>query len=173
MEQLPFVKLFGMNGFHGKLSVGECARLIEDHSINFCQHVQIVGSLHQNAVTGGPAESAEECQRHTDDQCAGTGNDEEYQCSVEPYGEGRHEFRAHEHGDKGRDDSQCQCGKDDDRCVDTCKAGDESLALRLPFASLLDEMDDLGNGAFAKSLCRADFDNTLQVDAAGKHLVAD
>ena len=77
-----------MDSLHGKLSVGQRARLIEHHRVDLRQHVHEVGALDEDALARGAADAAKEREWYTDNQCARTRNDEEHQCSIEPCGEG-------------------------------------------------------------------------------------
>ena len=77
-----------------------------------------------------------------------------------------------ERNDQRRKNGQGDGEEHHDGCIDTGKTGDEGLALRLPFASILHKVDDLGNGTLAKGLRGAHFQHTREVDTAGNDLIA-
>ena len=87
MQQLVLVAGIGMDGCHGKLSVGQRARLVEDHCVQPRQRVHVVGALDEDALARGAADAAEEGEGHADDQGAGTADDKEHQGAVEPGGD--------------------------------------------------------------------------------------
>ena len=72
-----------------------------------------------------------------------------------------------------RDDGEGQCGKDHDGRVDTCKAGDERLALRLMLAGILHQTDDLRDGALAIGFGDTHPEDTREIDTPRDHLIAD
>ena len=84
MEQLVLVNMVGMDGRDGKLSVGERARLVEDHGAELGEHIHVIGPLDEDALTRGSSDAAEEGERHADDEGARTTDHEEHQGAVNP-----------------------------------------------------------------------------------------
>ena len=60
------------------------ARLVEHDGIDLRQHIEIVGTLDQDALTRSTANATEERQRHADDQGTRATDDEEHQGAIEP-----------------------------------------------------------------------------------------
>ena len=84
---LTFTSFFpSMYGLDGKLAVGQGARLVEHHRVYLGQHVHVVAAFDEDAFARGSAQSAEERQWHADDQCTGTGHNEEDECAIDPRG---------------------------------------------------------------------------------------
>ena len=102
-----------MHGTHGKLSVGECAGLVEHHGIHLCQYVHKVGTFDKDASARSTADASEEGQGHADYEGTRTRYHQEHQGTIEP---ARHQGQGYRH-------------EYHHWCVDTGKAGDEGLAL--------------------------------------------
>ena len=152
VQQMMFIESIRMNGGHGKLTVSKRSRLVEDNGVDFCQNIQIVGSLHQNTFARSPTNATEEGQGNTDDQGTRTGNHQEHQGAIEPSGE----MATKQSGNNSKSDG---C-KDHDRCIDAGKFRDESLALRLMLAGVFHQIDNLRNSAFTKTLRGAHLDDS-------------
>ena len=84
MQQLLGIVLLGMNSRDSKLPVGQRASLIEDHRVQSRQHIDIVGSLNQDASTRGATKTAKERQWDADDQGTRTRDYQEHQGTIEP-----------------------------------------------------------------------------------------
>ena len=88
VEQLVLVAEIGVNGLDGKLSVGERARLVEDHRLHLSQDIHVVGTLDEDTTTRGASDTSEEREGNTDNQRTRTTHHEEHQGAIKPSGEG-------------------------------------------------------------------------------------
>ena len=57
-----------MNSLHGKLSMSQCARFIENDSPHLGKCIHIVAALDKNAIAGSAANASEESKGNADDQ---------------------------------------------------------------------------------------------------------
>ena len=158
VQQLVLITGVRMYSLHGKLSVGQCSRLVEDDSLCLGEQIHIVGSLDQDTVSGSPADTSEEGERNTDDQRTGARDNEEHQGTVQP------SWERGERDEEWWDDGEGNGGEDDDGGVDAGKSGDESLTLRLILCGMLHQFENLRYGTLSETLCRAYLDNTREVD---------
>ena len=168
MQQLPLVEGVRMHCRHRKLSVSQRARLVEHHRAELRQDVHIVRALDEYTFARGPADTPEEGQRHTDDQCAGARHHQEHQCPVEPCGERCPEVTRQQ----GRNHGQGHGGKHHHRRIHPCELSDKRLALRLFLTGILHQSDDFRGRALAEGLRGAHPDDTTQVDTSRHHLFA-
>ena len=113
--------------FYSKLTSGERACLVEDHSVDFAYGIEIVASLEKNAFARGGSYAREIAQRDADDQGTRTAYDEEYQRTAEPLGEGVVEVGRHQTVTPWQDDGK-QRQQHDDRRVDVGKAVNHCLS---------------------------------------------
>ena len=86
MKQFVSIELRWMHRLYGKLAVCERAGLVEHHNAELSQRVHIVAALDEYSAARRTTQSAEERERHTDDQCTRTRNDKEDERSMQPYG---------------------------------------------------------------------------------------
>ena len=85
VQQLVLVEVGRMNCLYLELSIGQCSGLVEHHGTKIGKRVHISTALHKNAVTRCGAYASKERERHTDNQCAWTRHNKEYQGSIQPY----------------------------------------------------------------------------------------
>ena len=85
MKQFVSIELRWMHRLYSKLAVCERAGLVEHHNTELSQCVHIVAALDEYSAARRTTQSAEERERHTDDQCARTRKEDER--SMQPYGE--------------------------------------------------------------------------------------
>ena len=163
VQQLVIVDSLRMHSRYGKLSVRKRTRFIKHHRTHLRQHIQVVRTLYQDTTTRGTADATKECQGHADNQRTGARHYQEHQRSVQPGAEGPTQQCRH----NGQGDG----GKHHDRRIDTGKAGNKRFALRLMFAGILNQLDNLRNRALAVGLGHAYTQHATQVYAARYHLV--
>ena len=77
MEQFFFAHFLRMGGSHLEYPFGQGTGLIKNHRFNLGERFQIVRSFHKDARLARAADAGEETQGNTDNQRAGTGNNEE------------------------------------------------------------------------------------------------
>ena len=87
VQQLILAAHLRVYGHHRETAMGQCACLVEHHGIDLRQDIQIVGTLHQHALSRCTANTSEEGEGHTDNQGAGTADHQEHQGTIEPQGE--------------------------------------------------------------------------------------
>ena len=159
----------------GEAALGQGAGLVEDHGLHLGEILQMVAALHQDAALGGPADAAEEAQRHGDDQRAGAGDDQEDEGPVEPVLPHGANQEARQHGgepeDEGRDQEEGQGRDDHAGGIVMGEAGDEGLALGLAIAGVLHQLQDPGDGGLLAGLRHLDAEKPRLVDAAAEDLV--
>ena len=129
----------GMDGRHHKHAFGQRACLVEDHRGQFDKGIHIVAAFDEYAFARSTADTAEEAQRHGDDQGARAAHHEEAQRPVDP----RHEALLITVAEKGRDERYRDAQKDDNGRIDTGETADERLAFRLVLRRFLHEFDNL------------------------------
>ena len=168
MQQLLGVEVVGMDGLNGKLAPRERACLVEHHGIYVGQSVHIGTALDEYSLAGSTAETGKKGERHADNQCAGTRNDKEYKCAVEPYGERNGKSGG---GKQRRHKSQKHCGNDHNGGICASKPCYERLTARLHAVSPLDELYYLGHRALAKRLGGAHAEHSAEVYTARYHCV--
>ena len=168
VQQMVLVAGLGMDGFDEELSMSQGTSLVEHHRRGLGKGVHVIGSLDEDAFARSAAYASEEGQGHADDQRAGAGNNEKHQRTIEPGRECTCEITA----EKGREKRQCERCEHHDRRIDAGEAGDEGLAMRLAFACVLDKFDDARDRALTVCLGGAEADDSGEVHAAGKDLVA-
>ena len=88
VKEFILIALVRMDCSNGKLSVSECACLVEHNCTYLRQHIHIVGSLHEDTLTRCASDTSEERQRHTYHESTRTRYHEEHQGTIEPGGEG-------------------------------------------------------------------------------------
>ena len=85
MEQFFFAHFLRMGGSHLEHPFGQGTGLIKNHRLNLGERFQIVRSFHKDARLARAADAGEETQGNTDNQRAGTGNNEERKRPVNPH----------------------------------------------------------------------------------------
>ena len=154
-----------MDGPHLEASLSQGAGLIEDQRIHPGQLFHVIGALHQNALFGRAAQTAEKGQGNRNHQRAGAGDHQKVQGPGRPF--------APLAAEKHRRNQEQQQGADDHAGgVDPGKAGDEALHLRLFGGRFLHQAQDAGHGAFRIGALHLDGDHAAQVDAAADHVFA-
>ena len=165
----------GMDGGDGEGAAGQGTGLVEHHGVRLGQLFQIVAALHQDAALGGAADAAEKAQGHGDHQCAGAGDDQEGQGTVEPFrpGGARQEgggYSQHRQ-QNGGDQEQSQGGIHHAGGVILGKAGDELLADRFFLAGIFHQLQNFGDRGFLAGLGDGDPQQARQVHAAADDIV--
>ena len=84
VQQLVLITGVRVHSLHGKLSVGQCSRLVEDDGLCLGEQIHHVGTLDQNTMPGSSADTPEEGEGHADNQRAGARDNEEQQGAVQP-----------------------------------------------------------------------------------------
>ena len=145
LQEPVLIALIRVDGGDVEDALSEGAGLVKDHDLGVGQHLQVVAALHQNARPGGPADAAEEAQRHRDHQGAGAGDDQEDQGLMEPLAPVPAAQQGGEHGQQhGR---HHHAGG-----VVPGEPGDEVLRLGLFAGGVLHQVQDLGHGGLLKGL---------------------
>ena len=70
VKQLTLVEMVGMHRFYGKLTVGEGARLIENHRMEVGECIHIACPFHQYAVARCSTDASKEGEGNADDESA-------------------------------------------------------------------------------------------------------
>ena len=162
MKQFMFIEIAGMHSLYNKLAMCKCACLVEHYSAKIGQCVHISTALDKYSPTRCSPDTTKERQRYTDDQGARTRDNKEYQCSIQPCGEGCGITICRE---EWRNEGQCQSRKHYYRGIDTRKTGDERLTARLVLIGTLHKSDYLGYSALAKCLCSLNTYHSRKIDA--------
>ena len=68
-----------------KHAFGQGARLVEDNDFDLGENIKEVGAFDQNPSPRGPTDATKVAERNADDQRTGTGDDKEYQRTINPY----------------------------------------------------------------------------------------
>ena len=102
-----------------EITFRECTGLVKDHGPYIGQGLHEVGALDQDALTAGSSDSAEKCERNADNDRAGTADDQECQCSIDPVGPESPVPRDMEdqHVDQRSQNGQCESAVADRRRV--------------------------------------------------------
>ena len=168
----------GVQGGDGEAALGQGACLVENHRLRPGQGFQVVAALHQDAALAGPADAAEEAQRHGDHQGAGAGDDQEDEGPVEPAGP----VRPRQEGGLGRgrkqrqgDGGQKEQGRgrnDHAGGIVPGEAGDKVLAGGFFLPGVFHQVQDFGHGGLLAGLGDLDPQQPGLVHAAADHRVA-
>ena len=163
LQKFRLGDLVGMDGGDVEHALGQRARLVKDDDLRLRERFQIAAALDEYAVARGSADAAEEAQRHGDDQRAGAGDHQEDQrprpltpIAADERGHHRQQHRGNDHA--GR--------------VHAGELGDEVLRARLLAAGVLHQIENFGNGRFAKRLRHPHAQKPALVDAAADDVVA-
>ena len=149
---------------------GQGAGLVEYHGLYLRQRLQIVGTLDEDTLVAGAADTGEEAQGDADHQCAGAAGHKEGQRAVDPLLP-LTVHTAHQ-PDHRRQHRQRQRAVAHHRRVDAGKLGDEVLAAGLAGAGIFHQLQYLGYGGLAEGLGGSDLQHAGHVDAAADDLVA-
>ncbi len=159
----------GVDAHHCKAALRQGAGLIEYDHPGTCQLFQIGRAFDEDAAGARAADAPKEAQRDRDDQRTRAGDDEEGQCTVDPVAKagGLAEHQKHQR----RQECQRQSAVAHRRGIDPRKAGDEVLCPRFFHAGVLHQIQNFGNGGFAKFPGGADPEQTGHVDTAADDLI--
>ena len=168
VEQLFLTQLVRMDGLNSKSSLGQCACLVEDHSVNMGQSIHIIATLDEDALATCATNATEERQRNGDDQGTRTTHDEEGQRTIEPGGKRIGVARIETRGNKGEHKGRY----DNEGCIDAGKTTNKRLTLRLVLRGVFHESDNLGGCRLAIGLAHPHTKNTREIDTTRDDVVA-
>ena len=138
--------------------------LIHDHCLCVGQCFQIVTALDQHTVFRSTTDPAEETQRHGNDQCTRTGNNQERQCPIDPAGERLT-------GDQRRHYCQNEGSNDHAGGVIPCELGDKLFCFRLAGSGFFHQFHNFGSCGLRSRLGDNQFYCTAQIDTATANCV--
>ena len=165
VQQLLRRDLLRVDRVHREAALGQRAGLVKHDRVHTVEHFEVVGALDEHAVARGPADPAEEAQRHGDHERAGAGHHEEDQRALDPLAPGPLAEQRRQH-------CQQQRAHDDEGGIPAGKARDKVLDARLLLGGVLHELQDARHRALGIGALGADLQQAREADAAGDHPVA-
>ena len=160
VKEFLLVHLIRVDSLNGKNSFGQGTCLVEHHSAHLRQSVHIVSTFYKYTVTAGSANTAEECQRNGDNQCARATDYKECQRTVDPVSPSATQ-------NQWRDNGKGNSRENNNRGIDMGELADECLTFRLIVAGILYKVDNLRGGRLSESLRHLYFQHARLIDTSG------
>ncbi len=139
-DQLLFGKAIAhMDPGHPENALSQRPGLVKNDGVCFGQGVQKVGPFNQDALARCATDATEIAQGNRHHQCAGTGNHQQYQGTVNPF----RKSRARDN--EGREHRNQNSGANHHRRIITGKNRNEFLSRSFPFRRLFNQLQNAGN----------------------------
>ena len=159
---------------HFKVALRDRTGLVHNDIFDISQRLHEVGALDQNTLIARAADPAEERQRYTDHDRAGTADDQECERSVDPVGPQRPVGRPvkYQNTDHRTQDCQRQRAIAHSRRIPPCEFGDKLLGLGLALARVLHKFQDLGRCGLIEFLGCLDAQQAAHIHGSADDLIA-
>ena len=120
LKKLFIFQFVMMNSIYFKHSLRQCSGLIKNNDPGFGKRFQIIGAFYKHSCVACPADPRKKAQWDTDNQSAGTTDDEKRQSPVDPCAPVR--VKPHpQHSDKRRQNSKSKSRPADSGRIDAGK----------------------------------------------------
>src|SRR5690554_345117 len=84
-DQFFFFNSFGYYLLNFKDPFGQGACFVHHHCFYLGHNIQIVSAFEQDSISGSKADTSKVAQRYGNNQCTGTTDHQEYQCTIKPF----------------------------------------------------------------------------------------